>query len=169
MLPHALGLEQSSGQAVLNLVTLEESLHLSQTSVLHQMGMYVYMSYGRSFRLSGWLLMPHSTATLVMMFGERKAALLTVSENRGTLGMFQNESPNNYFLSWKRPSTWAATPGRMLLIPRGYQISSGSLLGDITAQMHMCGSGTVLGFHVVSRATNSDKIDLPALASHLRP
>lgn len=103
MLPQALHPEQSSGQALLDLVILEESLHVfqltilyhmdlvtlweslhfSQLTILYQTGMCQCMAHVRNLQC---FLLPCGTSAFVMAFVEQKAALPTVSEGRGTLG-----------------------------------------------------------------------------------
>lgn len=96
MLPQALHPEQSSGQALLDLVTLGESLHFSQLTILYQTGMCQCMAHVRNLQC---FLLPCGTSAFVMAFGEQKAALPTVSEGRGTLGTSQTEQEPQQLLS----------------------------------------------------------------------
>lgn len=116
MLPQALHPEQSSGQALLDLVILEESLHLfqltilyhmdlvtlweslhfSQLTILYQTGMCHCMAHVRNLQC---FLLPCGTSAFVMAFGEQKAAPPPVSEGRGTLGTSQTEQEPQQLLS----------------------------------------------------------------------
>lgn len=80
----------------MDLVTLGESLHLSQPIILYLTGMPLCMAYTRSLQC---FLLPCGTSAFVMAFGEQKAALLTVCAGRGTLGKSQTEQEPQWLLS----------------------------------------------------------------------